>query len=137
MRALRAARRSSPSNVADGNYVSLKEWERDGWTYHAKGWFLGVGANFYPDTAPLGVWLSPSADTPPVLTLFGSTNLNSRSANLDSELSFVMVTSSDSLRQKLQEEIQGLHHWAVPWRGGERKVRCRTKAIVGLVGGML
>jgi CDP-diacylglycerol--glycerol-3-phosphate 3-phosphatidyltransferase len=37
MRALRAARRSSPSNVADGHHVSLKEWERDGWTYHAKG----------------------------------------------------------------------------------------------------
>lgn len=48
-----------------------------------------------------------------------------------------MVTSSDGLRQKLQEEIQGLHRWAVPWRGGERKIRCRTKAIVGLVGGML
>ncbi|OJA17034.1 hypothetical protein AZE42_03559 [Rhizopogon vesiculosus] len=120
MRAVKAASRSSPSNVAGGHSVSLREWERDGWTYHAK-----------------GIWFSPSVDTPPVLTLFGSTNLNSRSANLDTELSFVMVTSSDSLRQKLQEEIQALHRWAVPWRGGERKVRCRTKAIVGLVGGML
>jgi CDP-diacylglycerol--glycerol-3-phosphate 3-phosphatidyltransferase len=95
------------------------------------------GSEFGPDTVPLGIWLSPSVDTPPVLTLFGSTNLNSRSANLDTELSFVMVTSSDSLRQTLQEEIQALHRWAVPWKGGERKVRCRTKAIVGLVGGML
>lgn len=48
-----------------------------------------------------------------------------------------MATSSDELRQKLQEEIKGLHCWAVPWRGGERKVRWRTKAIVALVGGML
>jgi len=48
-----------------------------------------------------------------------------------------MVTSSDRLRRELQEEIQGLQRWAVPWRGGERKVRYRTKAIVGLVGGML
>jgi CDP-diacylglycerol--glycerol-3-phosphate 3-phosphatidyltransferase len=84
-----------------------------------------------------GIWLSPSIDSLPVLTLFGSTNLNSRSANLDTELSFVMATSSNDLRQKLQKEIQGLHHWAVPWRGGERKVRWRTKAIVALVGGML
>jgi CDP-diacylglycerol---glycerol-3-phosphate 3-phosphatidyltransferase len=98
---------------------------------------LEVGARLAPDTAPLGIWLSPSVDTPPILTLFGSTNLNSRSANLDTELSFVMATSTDGLRQKLQEEIQGLQRWAVPWRGGERKVRCRTKAIVGLVGGML
>jgi CDP-diacylglycerol--glycerol-3-phosphate 3-phosphatidyltransferase len=84
-----------------------------------------------------GIWLSPSKDSLPVLTLFGSTNLNSRSANLDTELSFVMATSSDDLRQELQEEIQGLHRWAVAWRGGERKVRWRTKAIVALVGGML
>jgi len=116
MSAVRAARRPCSSN----HNVSLKEWERDGWTYHAK-----------------GIWLSPSVDSPPVLTLFGSTNLNSRSTNLDTELSFVMATSSDELRQKLQEEIKGLHCWAVPWRGGERKVRWRTKAIVALVGGML
>ncbi|KAG2146215.1 hypothetical protein DEU56DRAFT_731670 [Suillus clintonianus] len=120
MSAVRAASRSSPSNVPDGRNISLGEWERDGWTYHAK-----------------GIWLSPSVDSPPVLTLFGSTNLNSRSANLDTELSFVMATSSDDLRQKLHEEVQGLNRWAVPWRGGERKVRWRTKAIVGLVGGML
>ncbi|KAG2350074.1 hypothetical protein BDR05DRAFT_995015 [Suillus weaverae] len=118
MSAVRAA--SRPSNIPDDHNISLKEWERDGWTYHAK-----------------GIWLSPSVDSLPVLTLFGSTNLNSRSANLDTELSFVMATSSDDLRQKLQEEIQGLHRWAVPWRGGERKVRWRTKAIVALVGGML
>lgn len=98
---------------------------------------LEMEASFGSNTVPLGIWLSPSGDTLPVLTLFGSTNLNSRSANLDTELSFVMVTSSDGLRQKLQEEIQGLQQWTVPWRGGERKVRCRTKAIVGLVGGML
>ncbi|KIK66890.1 hypothetical protein GYMLUDRAFT_257598 [Collybiopsis luxurians FD-317 M1] len=54
--------------------VELREWEKDGWTYHAK-----------------GLWLSPSADSAPVLTLFGSTNLNSRSSDIDTELSFVMV----------------------------------------------
>jgi len=98
----------------------------------ALGWSIVRSHTVHP-----GIWLSPSIDSLPVLTLFGSTNLNSRSANLDTELSFVMATSSNDLRQKLQEEIQGLHRWAVPWRGGDRKVRWRTKAIVALVGGML
>ncbi|KAH7889486.1 hypothetical protein F5I97DRAFT_1994876 [Phlebopus sp. FC_14] len=120
MRAVRAAGRCA--NLTDGarNAVHLSEWEREGWTYHAK-----------------GIWLSPSPNTFPVLTLFGSTNLNSRSANLDTELSFVMMTSSDALRESLHKEVNGLRQWAVPWMGAERKVRWRTKAIVGLVGGML
>ena len=56
--------------------VQLHEWVRDGWTYHAK-----------------GIWVTPTGDSTsdesgnyPVMTLFGSTNLNSRSANLDTEL---------------------------------------------------
>lgn len=84
-----------------------------------------------------GIWLSPSKDSPPMLTMFGSTNLNSRSANLDTELSFVMVTSSQALQQTLHDEVRNLRQWAGPWRGADRKVRLRTKAIVGLVGGML
>ncbi|KAG1723708.1 hypothetical protein EDB19DRAFT_348034 [Suillus lakei] len=54
MSAIRAASRSSPSNLPNDHNISLREWERDGWTYHAK-----------------GIWLSPSVDSPPVLTLFG------------------------------------------------------------------
>ncbi|KIJ69206.1 hypothetical protein HYDPIDRAFT_172657 [Hydnomerulius pinastri MD-312] len=120
MQAVQAAARSPATGDGYGNTVHLSEWERDGWTYHSK-----------------GIWLSPSRDTHPVLTLFGSTNLNSRSANLDTELSFVMMTSSDALRRSLHEEISGLRQWAVPWRGADRRVRWRTRAIVGLVGGML
>lgn len=79
------------------------------------------------------------------MTLFGSTNLNSRSSNLDTELSFVMIVpenNSDqaalSLRQKLQDEIQNLKGFAVPWRGESRHVRIGTKILVGLgVEGML
>ncbi|KAF5380211.1 hypothetical protein D9757_008236 [Collybiopsis confluens] len=58
--------------LGQGN-VELREWEKEGWTYHAK-----------------GLWLSPPADSAPVLTLFGSMNLNSRSADIDTELLFVM-----------------------------------------------
>ncbi|KAI5122227.1 hypothetical protein M0805_002715 [Coniferiporia weirii] len=115
----------------EGRGVQLHEWERNGWTYHAK-----------------GLWVSPAydptaEDQSPVLTLFGSTNLNSRSANLDMELAFVMVIPSSEdegvrdLRKQLGDEVRGLREHAVPWRGHERKVRSGTKALVELVGGML
>ena len=106
--------------------MQLQEWDREGWTYHAK-----------------GLWVSPTQGERPVLTLFGSTNLNSRSANLDTELAFVMLVPSSEdesamkLREDLDREIQGLRAHAVPWRGEQRRVRLGTKALVGLVGGML
>lgn len=43
-----------------------------------------------------------------------------------------------SLRQKLQDEVQGLKGFAVPWRGEGRHVRLGTKMLVGFgVEGML
>ena len=43
-----------------------------------------------------------------------------------------------SLRQKLQDEVQSLKGFAVPWRGEGRRVRIGTKVLVGLgVEGML
>ncbi|KAJ3828828.1 CDP-diacylglycerol-glycerol-3-phosphate 3-phosphatidyltransferase [Lentinula raphanica] len=69
----RTAKRFSYFGAGQTN-IELGEWFKDGWTYHAK-----------------GLWLSPSKDSPPVLSLFGSTNLNSRSADIDTELSFVMI----------------------------------------------
>ncbi|KDR68583.1 hypothetical protein GALMADRAFT_1036264 [Galerina marginata CBS 339.88] len=127
----------------DGQGVLLSEWEKPGWTYHAK-----------------GIWLSPSSSTLPVLTLFGSTNLNSRSAHIDTELSFLMILPSEpqadsaaefsttassessdserlSLRQGLAREIEGIRSNAVEWKGGDRKVRWTTRFIVWLVKGML
>lgn len=115
----------------EGHGVQFHEWTRNGWTYHAK-----------------GLWVSPASSTTektqsPVLTLFGSTNLNSRSANLDTELAFVMVVPSTDdevtkdLRNKLREEVAHLREHADTWKGGERKVRPGTKALVKLVGGML
>ncbi|KAI6132057.1 hypothetical protein EDD16DRAFT_669646 [Pisolithus croceorrhizus] len=120
MRAVRAAGRDATSEGGSSSAVRLSEWVREGWTYHAK-----------------GIWFSPSQSSPPILTLFGSTNLNSRSANLDTELSFVMLTSSKDLQKSLQAEVNGLWQCALPWRGAERHVRWRTRTIVGMVGGML
>ncbi|KAL0574148.1 CDP-diacylglycerol--glycerol-3-phosphate 3-phosphatidyltransferase [Marasmius crinis-equi] len=109
--------------------VQLQEWQKEGWTYHAK-----------------GLWLSPTRSSPPILTLFGSTNLNSRSADIDTELSFVMVSPesepSDAdrihqLRTDLAEEVDNIRANAGEWKGGERRVPFLTKLIVALVGGML
>ncbi|WVN90286.1 uncharacterized protein L203_105522 [Cryptococcus depauperatus CBS 7841] len=89
--------------------VRLKEWERDGWTYHSK-----------------GLWVSPPSNKP-FLTFAGSSNLSTRSLTLDTELSMVMMTSSPVLRRALQKEIQNLHTYAVDvgeetWKLKERKV---------------
>ncbi|KAJ7016943.1 hypothetical protein C8F04DRAFT_1158612 [Mycena alexandri] len=104
--------------------VQLNEWEKAGWTYHAK-----------------GIWLSEAPGDLPRLTLFGSTNLNSRSAHIDTELSFLMLipegAATDSLRRRLAEEIENLRAYSSPWKGAQRRVRLGTKALVGLVGGML
>jgi CDP-diacylglycerol--glycerol-3-phosphate 3-phosphatidyltransferase len=109
--------------------VQLHEWDRDQWTYHAK-----------------GIWVTPGNDNEssspyPVMTLFGSTNLNSRSANLDTELAFIMLLPESEealpLRKALSEEVNNLRGNASPWLGGQRKVRVGTKALVGMVGGML
>jgi len=118
MKAVDAAGRNWSADSGKG--VQLNEWAREGWTYHAK-----------------GIWLSPTSDSAPILTLFGSTNLNSRSSHLDTELSFVMITSSHTLRERLQEEVRALHQWAMPWKGHERRVPLTTKVIADIVGGML
>lgn len=70
-----------------------------------------------------GIWWRPTPSAHPLLTLFGSTNLNSRSANLDTELSFMLVTNSPALRARLAEEVDGLRAHARAWRGDQRKVR--------------
>ncbi|KAG9226517.1 hypothetical protein CCMSSC00406_0005816 [Pleurotus cornucopiae] len=151
MQAVKSAGRTWTQKGNYGHGVQLKEWYRDGWTYHAK-----------------GIWLSPTPDAPPVLTLFGSTNLNSRSSQLDTELSFIMAlplsaselvrtspeerntavagvsapqvgeqTPGLDLRQELHKEISRLHQFTGEWQGGSRAVRWGTKALVHLVGGML
>ncbi|KIJ98127.1 hypothetical protein K443DRAFT_220581 [Laccaria amethystina LaAM-08-1] len=134
MKAVKKAGRLWKGTSGDaGKGVSLSEWAKQGWTYHAK-----------------GIWLSPSSSSLPVLTLFGSTNLNSRSAHLDTELSFLMLIPSEAsgdhetkpspnlpLRKALAQEVDRIRSHTVHWKGEERKVRFTTKIIVWLVKGML
>ncbi|KAF8330080.1 uncharacterized protein EI90DRAFT_3145830 [Cantharellus anzutake] len=106
--------------------VELSEWEKNGWTYHAK-----------------GIWITPPDFYHPTITLFGSTNLNSRSANLDTELSFLLHTRSSTLQQRLDEEVRWL--WkdsrtvgAKEWIEDRRRVPFGTRLLVDfIVGSML
>lgn len=90
-----------------------------------------------------GIWYRPTWTAPPELTLFGSTNLNSRSANLDTELSFFMHTSASALREQLDAEVQNLRTGAHrvdedDWRRRDRNVSLGTRALVACgVKGML
>ena len=96
-----------------------------------------VDTNCRSGTFIVGIWLSPNPESLPILTLFGSTNLNSRSAHLDTELSFVMLANSVTVQKKLQLELQGLKNFAEDWKGDRRNVRTFTKFLVRLLNGYL
>jgi len=137
MAAVRTSQSQDPQSVPGS--VELKEWNRPGWTYHAKGTLTTHSLFRYIQANPVweGIWLSPNPESPPILTLFGSTNLNSRSAHLDTELSFVMLANSVSVQKKLQLELQGLSDFAEDWKGDRRNVRSITKCLVRVLSGYL
>jgi CDP-diacylglycerol--glycerol-3-phosphate 3-phosphatidyltransferase len=151
MKAVKKAGRLWKGTSGDaGKGVSLSEWAKQGWTYHAKGAIFSFMSFKICLTVAIGIWLSPSSSSLPVLTLFGSTNLNSRSAHLDTELSFLMLIPSEAsgdhetkpspnlpLRKALAQEVDRIRSHTVHWKGEERKVRFTTKIIVWLVKGML
>ena len=96
-----------------------------------------VEANCLSGASIVGIWLSTNPESPPIITLFGSTNLNSRSAHLDTELSFVMLANSATVQKKLQLELRGLSDFAEDWKGDQRNVRPITKILARLLSGYL
>lgn len=96
----------------------------------------------WPRLIPIGIWIRPTAEEPPSISVFGSTNLNSRSANLDTELSFVMHTECPELQHELAKEVDQLWTHAHPvdesvWNKPDRVPPLTTRLIVGMVGTML
>jgi len=67
--------------------VSLREYARVGWTYHAK-----------------GLWHSLKPGQDPVLTMIGSPNFGERSVHRDLEASVILVTGDTGLRGRLAGE---------------------------------
>ncbi|XP_030376035.1 CDP-diacylglycerol--glycerol-3-phosphate 3-phosphatidyltransferase, mitochondrial [Scaptodrosophila lebanonensis] len=72
--------------------VNFFEYEKPGWTYHAKGLW------YYLPNACL-----------PNLTLIGSSNFGERSVNRDLETQICLVTTNKGLSQRLQDEADRLY----------------------------
>ncbi|KAH8328762.1 hypothetical protein KR074_007575, partial [Drosophila pseudoananassae] len=75
--------------------VNFFEYEKPGWTYHAKGLW------YYLPEARL-----------PNLTLIGSSNFGERSVNRDLETQVCLVTANKDLSQRLQAEAERLYDLA-------------------------
>ncbi|KAH8331261.1 hypothetical protein KR067_013316, partial [Drosophila pandora] len=75
--------------------VNFFEYEKPGWTYHAKGLW------YYLPEARL-----------PNLTLIGSSNFGERSVNRDLETQVCLVTANKDLSQRLQAEADRLYDLA-------------------------
>jgi CDP-diacylglycerol--glycerol-3-phosphate 3-phosphatidyltransferase len=88
------------------------------------------------------MWLSPPEQSP-FMTFIGSSNLSTRSLNLDAELSLLLSTSSPALRERLGDELTQLRAHAhdvgtATWKLDERRVSLLAKVLVALgVEGML
>ncbi|XP_004536599.1 CDP-diacylglycerol--glycerol-3-phosphate 3-phosphatidyltransferase, mitochondrial [Ceratitis capitata] len=78
-------------HLKQSHRVNFFEYEKDGWTYHAKGlWYYLPGASY------------------PNVTLIGSSNFGERSVNRDLETQVCLVTNNDGLTARLQAEADRL-----------------------------
>lgn len=75
--------------------ISLYEYERELWTYHAK-----------------GLWYYPAGSSLPYMTVIGSSNYGERSVNRDLESQICLVTTNKSLQKSLKDEYDHLTQYA-------------------------
>lgn len=75
--------------------ISLLEYEREKWTYHAK-----------------GLWYYPVNSVLPCMTVVGSSNYGERSVNRDLESQICLLTSNNSLQKALKREYDHLSQFA-------------------------
>ncbi|CAF4845591.1 unnamed protein product [Pieris macdunnoughi] len=97
--------------------VRILEYERQGWTFHAK-----------------GLWYYPPGKEFPWLTIVGSANLGERSVKRDLEAQAAIFTSSTDLQKRLHDECSKLHSYATECSNSlqERQVPLWVRATVGL-----
>lgn len=75
--------------------ISLLEYERINWTYHAK-----------------GLWYYPNESALPCMTVIGSSNYGERSVNRDLESQLCLVTVNKTLQKSLKYEYEHLAQYA-------------------------
>ncbi|XP_038212304.1 CDP-diacylglycerol--glycerol-3-phosphate 3-phosphatidyltransferase, mitochondrial isoform X1 [Zerene cesonia] len=97
--------------------VQMLEYERPGWTFHAK-----------------GLWYYPSGSGVPWITVIGSANLGERSVRRDLEAQAAIFTSSADLQARLHDECSKLHEYASECSTDlqERQAPLWVRATVGL-----
>ena len=78
------------TNNINGN-VKLYEFQKDGWTFHAKGCWVYENGSKYPN-----------------LTVIGSSNYSYRSNRRDTEAQLYMYSECDKFNKKLKEEADML-----------------------------
>jgi CDP-diacylglycerol---glycerol-3-phosphate 3-phosphatidyltransferase len=94
----------------------LREYQREGWTYHAK-----------------GLWYCDSPEQTPSLTLVGSPNFGERSTIRDLELQLAVLTSNEGLRKQLAEEVNDLKKATTPFPEDLAKMDRATPLWVRMV----
>lgn len=99
------------------NRINLLEFERNGWTYHAK-----------------GLWYYLPNEKLPSLAVIGSSNFGERSVNRDLEAQICLVTSNDRLKNQLQKECEHLYSYGTLAQKelAERSVPRWVRAVVWL-----
>lgn len=85
--------------------IKMFEFERNGWTYHAKGLWYYLPGSYMPD-----------------LTLIGSSNFGDRSVQRDLESQICLVTVNNELQRQLQREYVNLKRYCAP---AEQEIRTR------------
>ncbi|KAL1917877.1 uncharacterized protein VTP21DRAFT_3711 [Calcarisporiella thermophila] len=77
--------------------IIIEEYNRPGWTYHAK-----------------GLWCTPAQDELPCLTMVGSPNFGHRSMERDLEAQVIMISKNEKLRAMLRKELDLLRNYCDP-----------------------
>ena len=102
--------------------IKLYEYQKEGWTFHAK-----------------GLWYSPSSNSVsyPCLTMIGSPNFGYRSVSKDLETQVTILTSNKDLQEQLRLEQsrlykQGTEVNSVTYQQEDRKVPAWVKMVVGI-----
>ncbi|CAO3685361.1 unnamed protein product [Umbelopsis vinacea] len=79
------------------SYITIKEFERPDWTYHAK-----------------GLWLYLQGEKYPFMTMIGSPNFGYRSNERDLEAQAIVITKNNNLRKAIHEELELLRKHCEP-----------------------
>jgi len=91
-----------------GERVTLREYWRKGWSYHAKGMWIQEFDSAADDKANEGRCTNATSLDPnvPLIHFMGSSNFGDRSIDRDQEMQFCMITTNPDLIKKMDADLQ-------------------------------